>query len=74
MLSKILIQQIPVATRSCGCSLYGTRGSNPAGSTDICLLSLLCGNSLCVGLIFVQRSSAGCGVSECDRGEEVLDQ
>jgi hypothetical protein len=41
-----LLLPIPVAARSkawdCGRSLAGIAGSNPAGSTDICLLKMLC--------------------------------
>jgi hypothetical protein len=64
---------IPVTARSKAWvydrSLVGIVGSNPAGSMDVYLLSVLCVVRLsATGWSLVQRSHTECGVSKvCDR-------
>ena len=59
---------IPVAAPSkawvCCRSLAGTAGSKPPGGMDICLSYLL--YVVRSGWSLVHRSTAECGVSECD--------
>ena len=52
----------------CGLSLVGIVGSNPAGVMEICLVSVVCCQVEVSewGWSLFQRSSAECGLSECD--------